>query len=250
MLEQQIKNTLDQYIIEYSSFIGMKYSPRFDLKFKEVSQAQADIDGIDSLANTQFIIELQKHILCVSSNAPLKRYVIFHELTHMLDSELYIKGNKIRKMGLAGYTEYHASQIGFAQLLGADVLKNIKPFSMYDVCETISGKKSVLEYVREKQETARYLFSRKDFPASLKHLSDALGVLFNYWGLRSICEMYATDFAEVVDNGIFMEFIPSVHFCAINRLMHGWLDEKQIEQSMVLYNTIFCTIAQQWNLRD
>ena len=51
MLEQQIKNTLDQYIIEYSSFIGMKYSPRFDLKFKEVSQAQADIDGIDSLAN-------------------------------------------------------------------------------------------------------------------------------------------------------------------------------------------------------
>ena len=250
MLEQQIKSTLDRYAIEYGSFIGIKYLPKYDLKFKEVSQAQADIDGFDSLANTQYIIDLQKHILCVSKNAPVKKYVIFHEFTHMLDSELYIKGNKVRKMGLAGYTEYHASQIGFAQLLGAEELKTIKPFSMHEVCETISGKKSVFEYVREKQETASSLFSRKGFPVSLQYLSDSLGVLFNYWGLRSICEMYATDFAEVINNGIFIEYIPSVHFCAVNRLMHGWLDEKQIEQSMVLYNTIFCTIAQQWNLRE
>ena len=36
-------------------------------------------------------------------------------------------------MGLGGYTEYHASQIGFAELLGAPELKSIKPFSMSDI---------------------------------------------------------------------------------------------------------------------
>ena len=92
------------------------------------------------------------------------------------------------------------------------------------------------------------MFSRKDFPESFERLSDSLGVLFNYWGIRSICEMYATDFVEMVDNRIFMEYIPTNHFCAINRLMHGWLDKDQIEQSMVIYNAILYTIVNQWKL--
>ena len=248
MLYQQVKRTIDNYIIEYSDFMGIDYSPSYELQFKEASQERADIDGIESPANTQFLIDFQKHVLCVAANLSIEKYIVFHELTHMLDSDLYVKGSKIRKMALGGYTEYHASQIGFAELLGASEVKNIKPFSMNGMCKTISGNKSILEYVREKQQTAISLFSKKNFPADFKRLSDSLGVLFNYWGLRSICEMYAADFVEIVDNDVFMEFIPSNHFCAINRLMHGWLDEKQIEQSMVIYNTIFCTIVQQRNL--
>lgn len=249
MLYQQVKRTIDNYIIEYSDFVGINYSPNYELRFKEVSQERADIDGIESPANTRFLIDLQKHILCVAENLSIEKYIVFHELTHMLDSDLYVNGSKIRKMGLGGgYTEYHASQIGFAKLLGASEVKNIKPFSMNDMCKTISGNKSILEYVREKQQTASFLFGKKDFPADFARLSDAMGVLFNYWGVRSICEMYATDFVEIIDNDVFMKFIPSNHFCAINRLMHGWLEEKQIEQSIVIYNIIFCTIAQQRNL--
>lgn len=247
-MHQQVKRTIDNYILEYSNFMGIDYSPNYELCLKEVSQERADIDGIESPANTRFLIDLQKHILCVASNLSTERYIVFHELTHMLDSELYVKGSKVRKMGLWCYTEYHASQIGFAELLGASAVKNIKPFSMNDMCKTISGNISILEYVREKQQTAISLFSRKDFPANFKKLADSLGVLFNYWGLRSICEMYATDFVEIVDNNVFMEFIPSNHFCAINRLMHGWMNEEQIEQSIVIYNTIICTIVQQRNL--
>ena len=248
MLYQQIKRIVDSYIDEYSFFMGIEYCPSYELQLKEISHARADIDGIESLANTRFLIELKKHILCVATNLPIEKYILFHELTHMLDSGLYVNGSKIRKMGLGGYTEYHASQIGFAELLGAPELRNIKPFSMSNICKTISGNKSILEYVREKQETAISLFSRKDFPESFEKLSDSLGVLFNYWGIRSICEMYATDFVEMVDNRIFMEYIPTNHFCAINRLMHGWLDKDQIEQSMVIYNAILYTIVNQWKL--
>ena len=244
----QIKKTIDDYIIEYNNFMEIDYYPNYELQFKEVSQGRADINGIESLANTRFIIDSQKHILCVATNLPIEKYVIFHELTHMLDSDLYVKDNKIRKMGLSAYTEYHASQVGFTKILGASKIKNVEPFSMKDTCKTISGNKTILEYVRDKQQTAISLFNRKDFPDSFERLSDSLGVLFNYWGLRSICEMYATDFIETVDNDIFMNCIPLNHFCAINRLMHGWLEEKQIEQSIVLYNTIFCSIVQQCNL--
>lgn len=229
--------------------MGINYFPCYELQLKEVSQERAEVDGIESSANTNFLIDLKKHILCVATNLPIEKYIIFHELTHMLDSELYVKGSKIRKLGLWGYTEYHASQIGFAALLGAAELNGIKPFSMKDTCKTISGNMSILEYVQEKQQTAISVFSRKGFPANIEQLSNSLGILFNYWGLRSICEMYATDFTEIIDNSIFMDFIPSNHFCAINRLMHGWLDEKQIEQSIVLYNTMLCAIVQQWNLR-
>lgn len=245
---QQIKRTIDNYIIEYSDFMGIDYSPNYELQLKQVSLERVDIVGIESPANTQFLIDLRKHILCIATNLPIEKYIVFHELTHMFDSDLYVKGDKVRKMGLVGYTEYHASQIGFAELLGASDVKSIKPFSMDEMCKTISGNKSIREYVREKQQTAISLFSPKGFPADIRCLFDSFGVLFNYWGLRSICEMYATDFVENVDNDVFMEYIPLNHFCTINRLMHGWLNEKQIEQSMEIYNTIICTIVQQRNL--
>lgn len=248
MLYQQVKNTIDNYIIEYNDFMGIDYSPNYELQFKEVSQEQADIDGFESPANTRFLIDLKKHILCVATNLSIEKYILFHELTHMFDSDLYVKNSKIRKMGLGGYTEYHASQVGFAELLGAFEVSNIKPFSMNDMCRTISGNKSIFEYVREKQQTAIFLFSKKGFPIDFQRLSDSLGVLFNYWGVRSICEMYATDFVEIVDNDVFMEFIPSNHFCAINRLMHGWLNAEQIEQSIVIYNEIICSVVQQRNI--
>lgn len=149
--------------------MGIEYRPSYELQLKEVSHARADIDGIESLANTRFLIELKKHILCVATNLPIEKYILFHELTHMLDSDLYVNGSKIRKMGLGGYTEYHASQIGFAELLGAPELKNIKPFSMSDICKTISGNKSILEYVREKQETAISLLAEKTFLKVLRN---------------------------------------------------------------------------------
>lgn len=80
MLYQQIKRIVDSYIDEYSFFMGIEYRPSYELQLKEVSHARADIDGIESLANTRFLIELKKHILCVATNLPIEKYILFHEL--------------------------------------------------------------------------------------------------------------------------------------------------------------------------
>lgn len=52
--------------------------------------------------------------------------------------------------------------------------------------------------------------------------------------------MYATDFVEIINNEVFLNFIPTMKFSIINNLMHGWLDENKIDLSIPLYtNTIF-----------
>ena len=59
MLHQQIKRTIDNYIIEYNDFMGIDYFPNYELQFKEVSQEQADISGIETPAYTRFLIDIK-----------------------------------------------------------------------------------------------------------------------------------------------------------------------------------------------
>ena len=80
---------------------------------------------------------------------------------------------------------------------------------------TTSGEKRVAQYVEEKRQHAIELFSREDFPADLNTLKSAFGVLFNYYGLRPICEMYSSDYIEKTDNAAFLRFIPTTNFVAI-----------------------------------
>ena len=108
-----------------------------------------------------------------------------------------------RNTGLSGYTEYHASQVELACLVGAETSKCILSFSMNKIIFTFAGNKTVLQYVKEKYQHAIDLFSRDDFPTNISTLKSAFGVLYNYWGLRSICEMYATDFVEIINNEVF-----------------------------------------------
>ena len=110
-------------------------------------------------------------------------------------------------------------------------------------------KKSVTQYVSDKQKHAIDLFSRDDFPANISTLKTALGVLHNYWGLRSICEMYATDYEEIIDNGSFLKHLSTLHFSLLNNLMHGWLDQTRIDMSIPLYVNTIVPIIREYNLQ-
>ena len=113
---------------------------------------------------------------------------------------------------------------------------------------TMSGKKSVKQYIDERQQHAIDLFERKDFPANLETLKSALGILYNYFGLRSICEMYAIDYKEKINNEAFLKYISTLQFCPLNNLMHGWLDEKKIDQSIELYVNIIFPLIEKFKL--
>ena len=92
------------------------------------------------------------------------------------------------------------------------------------------------------------LFSRADFPSSIKTLKSSFGVLYNYWGLRSIYEMYATNYTENIENQSFLNYIPTNVFVLLNRLMLGWLNDSAIDASIPLYANTLVTLAKQYKL--
>ncbi len=239
---------LNAYVDEYKIFMGIDKFPEYNLQTRTASIITAETQGFESVASTLYQPITGQHTLIISSNLNLLRYVMFHEFTHMYDSELYVNGDKVRYLGLSGYTEYHASQIELAQLLGAKCFNDIPSFSMNTMISAISKETSVLQYVENKYNHAINLFNRSDFPADLSILKSALGVLYNYWGLRSICEMYSTDFVEKIDNAAFLKFIPSMNFSLINNIMHGWLDKTKIDLSIPLYANAIMAIIKDYNL--
>ena len=246
--ESLIKRKIDGYVNEYIRFMNIEKFPSFDLKFKMVSKSIADSQGFEVPAYASYQVQTQAHVLCVSTNIELPEYLMFHEFTHILDSEQYVRGDPMRYAGLSGYTEYHASQVELALLMGASSIASIPAFSMNTIISTLGGEKSVSQYVQDKLQHAIELFSRDDFPADISTLKTAIGVLYNYWGLRSICEMYAIDFAETVNNEAFLKYIPTLNFTVLNQLMHGWLNESNINLSIPIYTNIVFPIIQTFKL--
>ena len=233
---------------EFKQFMGIKDFPPYQLITKEISLAVADSRGFDSAASTFYSPKTNTHTLQISTNLILSKYLVFHEFTHILDTDMYANGNSIKYTGLSGYTEYHASQIELMQLLGAKTANEKISFTMDTIVGTFSGEKSVVQYLREKQQHAIQLFSREDFPADINTLKSAFGVLYNYWGLRSICEMYASDYMEEVQNDAFLQSIPTMNFCVLNGMMHGWLDNQTIEMSIPLYVSTLFPLIEKYRL--
>ena len=158
-----LKEQLNIFVDEYKNFIGFSQFPKFALQTKLVSIVAADSQGFESAAVTTYQSITGQHSLCVSVNLKLSKHLMFHEFTHMYDSEIYVKGDKVRYAGLSGYTEYHASQVELACLVGAETIRCIPSFSMNKIISTFAGNKTVLQYVKEKYQHAKDLFGRDDF---------------------------------------------------------------------------------------
>ncbi len=231
------KEKIDIWFNEFANFMCIDKSsiPTYMLKFKEVSLDKADIQGYEAPAYTSYDVKTHTHYLCISTNIELLKYVLYHEFAHIMDTQNYAKDDITRYIGISGYTEYHASQIELAQLVGAKSINCIPAFSMKLIINTLSGNKTVYQYVKEKYDHAVELFTRSDSLSSISAIKTALGVLYNYWGLRSICKANASDYVEEINNDAFLKHISSVDFCALNNLMQGWLTEEKINMSIVIY---------------
>lgn len=248
MQKSFLEKQLETYSNEYIRFMKLKYFPKYEIQTKKVSIVKADHLGFESAASASYNFDTNEHVICVSTNMELSKHIIFHEFTHLLDSELYSMNDRTRYTGLSGYTEYHASQVELAQLLGANTIDTIPSFSINTIIPTFSGEKSVVQYMQERYQHAIDLFSRSDFPANVSTLKSAIGVLFNYWGLRSICKMYSNDYSETICNTAFLNYISSIDFSALNNLMNGWLKTNEINMSIILYIKIVCSIMNDYKL--
>lgn len=157
------------------------------------------MDKMDSLGvfdalldkDSRFFINI---IRLKSSTVPefIEAYLVFHELTHLVDYDCFVHGDKNRSLMIRGYSEYHAGQIDLTKLLGNTTVNSIPDFFMSDQIEGIGGRKSVNEYVGQSLQLVVDLLQRPDFPANPETLMTVLSSANNYWGRKSICELSQT----------------------------------------------------------
>ena len=244
MLELEVKNHEKEYI----AFMGLDRFPMYTFESKRVSLLRAEREGFDSIAQAKYNPETQEHTLIVADNIVIEPYILFHEFTHILDAETYAHGDKTKYSTSSGFTEYHASQIELLKMLGANSVKEQISFPSSKMIMTIGGNKTVQQYIDMRRDQAADLFARKDFPKNLEQLKTALGALFNYWGLRSICYMYCLDYKENTNSAPFTKYISAGVFDTMNKLMVGWLSEVLIDISCRGYWGMIYPLIQKYNL--
>lgn len=193
------------------------------------------------MLSTPHLDEMDILRICKSSEIP--RYIVFHEFTHILDTEMYAKQDSWKYMALSGYTEYHAAQVELMIMLGADSIQT-QDFSF--TVDVEIGNSTVRNYLNSRHQLVVNMMNRTDFPRDIEALKTTVGVLYNYFGVRSICKMYAKDYTEEVDNTIIIQKLSKVLFEEINSFMVGWFNEAQVELSFVSYMKIMWPMLQSY----
>lgn len=243
--ENSIEILVKQYEEEYKAFMGINDFPRYKLELFKLDLDNIDESGYGAPAQSKYRFDTGEHILRVCTDLELMKYVAFHEFTHILDSEMYVKGNVNAYAYLTGYTEYHASQVELMLLLGAKSVDEDFAFSVDEKIETITGEKSVRDFLYERHQLVVEMFEREDFPANFETLSSTLGALYNYFGLRSICKLYDDDFVENVNNSAILKMISAYTFYSVNSFMNGWFSKNKVELSFGLYSNVLVPLAKE-----
>jgi len=230
--------------------MGIESMPSYQLIPKDMSLELAKKQGFDSPAATFYDIPTGAHKLKIWSLVPQLRadYLVFHEFTHILDAETYSKRDKNKHMSNRGYTEYHAAQIDFIKLLGAESISQPFSFSMSKTFETFGGTKTAADFVKTPHAHATELINRHDFPANIETLATTFGLIFNYYGRRSICQMYSIDYLENVDNSTIADLILKETVEALDKYMLGWFDSIHVATIDQLYQRMAISLAQQYHL--
>lgn len=230
---------VEQSVKKYIDFMRLEKFPQYELSEKIISQENANKRGFGSFASHYYDTYAGKHTLEVWPeiyHAHLNaEYLLFHEFTHILDSETYAYRDKTKYVMSKGYLEYHAGQIDLLKILDYEKINDVVSFSMNQSFETVSNRKTVEEFVAMAHNTATELIEKNNFPSDVETLATTFGMIFNYWGRRSICKMYATNYVESVNNDAIEAFFGVDSFRILNCLMNGWLPDFQIERVGEIY---------------
>ena len=173
---------------------------------------------------------------------------MFHELTHIYDDDVCVGNDKRRYLGNHAYEEYHASQIELMKLLRVKNLDDMIMFSMQDKIDTVTGTKSINEYLEETHKHSIELICRIDFSVDIDMLKSTLGIIFNYYGRRSICKMYASDYMDSLDNAAIKRFLTPQMEKLLNSFMEGWFDTIKVEKLCKFYQNLVLVLVQRYGL--
>lgn len=222
-------NMIDIRHFEY--FMGINSFPQFDIEYFNIADSQ------DFVYTGRAIYDLKtkRHKLLLPSDVELPEFLVFHELTHILDMEKLGDGNRTHDFCLTGYMEYHASQVELMTMMGATTIQDALSFSMEDAINC--SEWSVRHYLDNKLATANTLI----LDSSHEKRCDGLGALFNFWGLKSVCSMYSIDFKDDFSYREFLNHMSTLLFMEMRDYFTGWIDD--VDKAIALYSQAICSIA-------
>lgn len=245
------RNFVLDCVEEYKKFMRIDSFPEFDIVYEEIDLKQALKQGFGMLASAKYDFTTKRHILKVNSiidsNISIDKYTIFHELTHFIDAEMYSNYDKLIYCKNRAYTEYHAKQVEFMKLLGAKTYDEKISFSINKELDVRGEKKTVQDYLEMTVNLATNLIKRADFPVDMGTLVITFGIIFNYYGIRSICKMSAVDYKEI-DTSIIDSFIGIDISRELKNFMLGWFDVGKIKLINEFYFDIIMEYIQKYRL--
>ncbi len=252
MEDNIIQNYIKNCEEEYKEFLGITIFPSYEIFYKDLTLEKAERKGFDSWATALYNVSTGKHSLEIWNKihtlGSIGKYIVFHELTHILDDEKFVGTDSKQYVANHGYAEYHASQVELMQLLGAKHQNDEIRFSKNDMLDTFGGRKTVKEFTEFPNSIANDLINRKDFPVDIETLKTTLGLIFNYYGRRSICKMYAPDYADDIDSSIIAKLIYPQTVEYLNAFMIGWFDNCKVSMINQLYFRMIISLIQKYHL--
>lgn len=237
---------------EYKRFMRISKFPRYEIVAKELSEEKLNAQGFETLATASYDFEKKLHILTVWSK--LNEYdnlgdnIIFHELTHIYDYENYTNDDIKKHLVYHAYTEYHASQVQLMKLLGARDIRHTIEFSIKDEIDTFSGCMTVKEYVELASAETAEIINEDNFSSDIRVLSAALGRMFNYYGRRSICEMYAVDYEDFKMDDNIVLLLKDEKMRYFNDFMKGWFEDSKIKILAYMYSELLYSLFKKYEL--
>ena len=125
-VDDSVRRLIEKYEKEYKQFMGIESFPKYKLELFEIKMDEVDVAGFGAPAQAIYNPKTDEHTLRICINLELKKYIVFHEFTHILDADMYANRDSLRYAYLSGYTEYHASQVELMVLLGVDNIHLMK----------------------------------------------------------------------------------------------------------------------------
>ena len=184
--------------------------------------------------DTHWVLSVMNKIQIIVLGIHIALYPIYYFFLPDHVKFTYRNGDYNHDFCLSGYMEYHAAQVELVKIVGAETVETPVSFSMKDKIDEMH--EMIQQYVDNKLEMAQKLMESHD----QKEKIDGINALFNFFGLKSICSMYATDY---VDNYTYQSTsmrMSSWLFTTTRFFMTGWIEN--VDKAICLYSNVIAEV--------
>lgn len=206
--EQQIKN---EYI-KYQQFISDDNMPKYRTIFIDSTKTKVSY-AMEALIYKRPVVLNVNMAFMINGQNKHCQPTLYHEFTHMWDSENIFKDKEIqeRKSALSLYTEYHASQIEFLRFMEFESVKDLKSIEQNDKFYEFDKEETIFEFYDERCQLLSESINNYKNDSSTENYKAVIDSYMYVLGIKSIYDKYIdiVEFPKV--DSIFHENIMNIY---------------------------------------